>query len=380
MTSGSVNTASYWEQESFLYRRNLVIVGSGIVGLATALMVSRQRPQWSILVIDRGTLPDGASTKNAGFACFGSPSELLADVETSGWDSMVSLVKRRWQGLGLLRKLVGESNMQYTPSGGYEVFDHHQQNLYERCLAGIPELNEALSFIGPEVFGQSTSLGDHGLQSYYGMLQCPYEAAIDPGRMMAKLISECLTAGIQFLNGLQITSLEDRGDYVEILGNGYVIKSDLVLLSTNAFTRKLLPEIDVYPARNQVLVTTPISNLKLQGVFHHDHGYVYFRNIGNRLLIGGGRNKFADQERTDVMTTTDNVVDYLIHLLQTKIIPGKVFDIEYKWSGIIGLGPDKTPIAEWQSDRIFAACRMGGMGISIGALISESATKEIISR
>jgi glycine/D-amino acid oxidase-like deaminating enzyme len=44
------------------------------------------------------------------------------------------------------------------------------------------------------------------------------------------------------------------------------------------------------PARAQVLITKPIDSLKIKGTFHMDRGYYYFRNIDNRVLIGGGRN------------------------------------------------------------------------------------------
>ena len=35
-----------------------------------------------ILVLEKGILPQGASTKNAGFACFGSLSEIIDDLKT----------------------------------------------------------------------------------------------------------------------------------------------------------------------------------------------------------------------------------------------------------------------------------------------------------
>jgi gamma-glutamylputrescine oxidase len=380
MTGKQASRASYWERETFLFHRNLIIIGSGIVGLCAALAARKERPDCSILVIDRGTLPQGASTKNAGFACYGSPSELLADIETSGWDAMASLVERRWNGVRILKSLVGEKAMQYDPCGGYEVFDHDQRDLYERCLAFLPRFNEAFSFMGDDVFRPGNGTEEHGLNRFDAIIDCQYEAALNPGRMMEKLLDTCRTEGIQFLNGLQVTGLEEDGNKVVISGNGYEISSDWALLATNAFTGRLLPSIDLYPARNQVLVTSPIANLQLKGVYHHDYGYVYFRPVGDRILIGGARNKFADQEKTDELSTTDNVVGHLIELLKTKIIPGKPFQIDYQWSGILGLGPEKSPILEWQSDRIFAACRLGGMGVAIGAHVGQTAAKAITSR
>jgi len=37
-------------------------------------------PNAKIIVIEKGMLPQGASTKNARFACFGTVSEILEDI------------------------------------------------------------------------------------------------------------------------------------------------------------------------------------------------------------------------------------------------------------------------------------------------------------
>ena len=73
---------SYWELKSWLTNVDYTIVGSGIVGLNTALNLKKRFPKANILVLERGVLPQGASTKNAGFACFGSLSEILDDLKS----------------------------------------------------------------------------------------------------------------------------------------------------------------------------------------------------------------------------------------------------------------------------------------------------------
>ena len=63
---------SFWEKESFLNRSDYVIIGSGIVGLSAALHLKQREKGKKVTVLERGILPSGASTKNAGFACIGS--------------------------------------------------------------------------------------------------------------------------------------------------------------------------------------------------------------------------------------------------------------------------------------------------------------------
>ena len=63
-------------------------------------------------------------------------------------------------------------------------------------------------------------------------------------------------------------------------------------------TASLLPNIGITagitPARGQIIVTEPIDDLPWTGCHHFDEGFYYFRNIGNRVLLGGARNQDFD--------------------------------------------------------------------------------------
>ena len=61
---------SFWEQQQWFSNIDYTIVGSGIVGLFCALNLRELYPKAKILVLERDSLPNGASTKKAGFACF----------------------------------------------------------------------------------------------------------------------------------------------------------------------------------------------------------------------------------------------------------------------------------------------------------------------
>ena len=77
------NTFSYWERTAFIDNADIIIIGSGLVGLSAALHLKKQAPALNVLVLERGFLPTGASTKNAGFACFGTISEQISYLKKS---------------------------------------------------------------------------------------------------------------------------------------------------------------------------------------------------------------------------------------------------------------------------------------------------------
>jgi glycine/D-amino acid oxidase-like deaminating enzyme len=106
---------------------------------------------------------------------------------------------------------------------------------------------------------------------------------------------------------------------------------------------------------------------------HYDKGYFYFRNVGNRLLFGGGRNLDFATEKTTTFGLTSLVQNKLEELLRDVILPGKQPKIEQRWSGIMGLGPTKTTIVKKITNGLYCAVRMGGMGVAIGTLVGEEA-------
>ena len=106
---------SYWELKNWFTDINYTIVGSGIVGLHTALQLRKRFPKSKILILEKGILPQGASTKNAGFACFGSLSEIIDDLKSHTEEEVIQLISKRWQGLQLLRKRLGDEILDFKP-------------------------------------------------------------------------------------------------------------------------------------------------------------------------------------------------------------------------------------------------------------------------
>jgi gamma-glutamylputrescine oxidase len=370
---------SYWEQKQFLSQNDVIVIGSGIVGLSTAIFLKKKSPKLKVLIIERGVLPSGASTKNAGFACFGSPTEILDDLKQSSKDSVLSTIEMRWQGLELLRTTLSDKLIDYKPLGGFEIFS--DKLAYENCLTELSFLN---SFI-KEAIGKPTTyqakheaISENGFKTIKGVIKNRYEGQLDTGKMMHSLLALAQSLGVQILNGIEVRSISDLISFVNVETTIGVLKTNKVVVATNGFAAQLLNTKLVQPARAQVLITKPISNLKLNGSFHFDKGYYYFRNIDNRILLGGGRNLDFKGETTTEMITTPVIQTALETLLKELIIPYSKVEVEMRWAGIMGVGHEKKPIIQAVSSNVIAAVRMGGMGVAIGSKVGQTVAKMII--
>ena len=151
------------------------------------------------------------------------------------------------------------------------------------------------------------------------------------------------------------------------------IEFNKLIVCTNGFSHRLIANVDVQPARNQVIITEPVDDFSLDGCYHMHKGYVYFREVNSRLILGGGRHLAKEVETTDELDNTKQIINYLKDLAETKILKGKEVKIERMWSGILGVGSDKMPIVKKLDDNIMIAIRMGGMGVAIGSYIGKVA-------
>ncbi|WP_313806598.1 FAD-dependent oxidoreductase [Flavobacterium sp.] len=361
---------SYWELKNWFSNVDFTVVGSGIVGLHTALRLRERFPESKILVLEKGALPEGASTKNAGFACFGSLSEIIEDLRNYSEEDVIQLIQKRWNGLQLLRKRLGDSVIDFKPYGGYELFLKEDESTYSECLQKLPFVNDILkSLFKTDVFTKEVDRFDFkGIHEY--LIFNPFEGQIDTGNMMQALLKEAHANSILILNQQDVTEFQDFENGVSIKTNDFVFNSKKVLFATNGFAGKLTSN-EVRPARAQVLITEPIPNLDIKGTFHIDGGYYYFRNIENRILFGGGRNLDFEGETTTAFGLTEKIQNRLDSLLKEVILPNTDYKIAHRWSGIMGLGAHKKPIVEQMSSNVYCGVRLGGMGVAIGSLVGQ---------
>ncbi|MGJ8659352.1 MAG: NAD(P)/FAD-dependent oxidoreductase [Cellulophaga fucicola] len=361
---------SYWEHKTWLSAVDFTIIGSGIVGLNCALHLRARFPNAKILILEKGMLPQGASTKNAGFACFGSISEILSDLERHTETEVVALVKKRLDGINLLRTNLGDSAIGYKNYGGHELFLETNSNLYEHCLEKMTSVNTLLKSVFKEdpFVASQNSFNFKKIQENY--ITHKHESQIDTGKMMQSLLQKVYQQGILILNNTTVKTFTALDTSVAVQTDTFALQTKKLIVATNGFAAQLLNE-KVKPARAQVLVTRPIENLHIKGTFHLDEGYYYFRNIDNRILFGGGRNLDFKAEETTEFGQTQLVQHQLEKILKETILPNTPFRVDQRWSGIMGVGKQKNPIVKQVASNVYCGVRLGGMGIAIGSLVGK---------
>mgnify|MGYP002370108971 CR=1 FL=1 len=363
---------SFWEARTLFKQSDLAIIGAGIVGLSTAISFKKKHPLARVVVFERGWMQDGASTKNAGFACFGSVGELCDDLTSMPSETVFETLAMRWQGLKTLRKRLGDKNLRFEKHGGFELFDNEVQ--LDAYRGQLDMLNRKVKeYTGQrKCFSVVNNPIRHFGSSKHAFFNC-YEGQLDTGLMMQNLRWLAMSLKIELFFNTPVTALESLVGKVSIATTHGEFFARNVVVATNGFAARLLNIKDVRPARAQVLVTKPIHGLQLKGTFHYQKGYYYFRNIDGRILLGGGRNLDFEGETTYAQGISEPIQNELNRLLGERIVKGRRVEVERRWSGIMGVGSEKKPIIKAYRRNIIAAVRMGGMGVAIGTLVGEKA-------
>ena len=146
----NIEQLSYWERKTYFEEVDFLIIGAGIVGFSTAIELKNKYPDAKILILERGYLPSGASSKNAGFACFGSVTELLDDLTKMDESKVWETVANRWNGLQNLKQLIGEKNLELESNGSWDLIMPDEINSISEINSKLPYLNAKIEEITGE--------------------------------------------------------------------------------------------------------------------------------------------------------------------------------------------------------------------------------------
>jgi glycine/D-amino acid oxidase-like deaminating enzyme len=297
---------------------------------------------------------------------------------------MLQLVEMRFKGLEKIQKYFDDDVTDFELCGGYELYDNSNKVSSDQLQENINYIN---SFFKPVTGKKKTyKLVDETIQTFgFGntkhLIKNNLEGYLHSGKLIQALLSKVQGMGVQVFTQTEIKSFERSGDTIELQTTPKItLSTSQLLICTNAFAKDLLPEEDIVPARGQVLLTSPIDNLPWKGTFHSDEGFYYFRNLGNKVLLGGARNKAFEEERTTDMSTTGFIQSHLENYLDEVVIPNfkGQYTIENRWAGIMAMGSEKMPIVKEVQPNIFCCIRMSGMGVALAPVVSQQVAEMML--
>ena len=359
-----METQPFWLEESRpavatreLDHIDIAVIGAGITGCACAGALAREGKR--VRVYDARGVGEGASGRNGGFALRGAAARYDVARETYGADAARELWLRTEDAVDRLESLAGDA---FWRTGSLRL----AADVEERVE--IEGEYEALRADGFEVEWREEL--PHLRPDFRGAIFHPTDGAVQPAAFVQRLADLAVDAGVAFAAHRRINSLDE-------------IEAEQIVIATDGSGRGLLPELDeaLWPARGQVIATTPISERLFECPHYARHGFDYWQQLRDgRIVLGGFRDFSILTEMTDDETTTEPIQDaldaFLVELL------GELPEVTHRWAGIFGLTQDLLPLVGPVPghDGVWVAAGYSGHGNVFGLLCGEVVADALLGR
>ena len=332
-------TVSLWQRPPTV-EADVVIVGGGVIGTATAWALRRLAPDLRVAILEAERLAHGASGRNAGFLLLGTASDYASAVERYGRDAARRIRAFTAEAFRLAadvgrRRAVGFQTTGAVIAGS----DSDEADRLRQSRALLAE-----DGVETEWWDPADLDGGIGAVGFEGALFVPEGGAIDPARLVRALADE---SHAEVHTGWRAAHVESDAGRVRLKaeGGGEAV-ADRVLLATNAYLPTLVPALAhvVRPVRAQMLATAPVLPTLPVPVYSHE-GYYYVRQRADgRVLLGGARHLHRDAEVGYEDATTDALQTSLRDYLTAHFPALADAPVERRWSGTMGFSPDGLPV------------------------------------
>ncbi|MEO8391908.1 MAG: L-2-hydroxyglutarate oxidase [Chloroflexota bacterium] len=243
---------------------DVIIVGGGIVGLATARELLSRQPRYRLVVVEKeAAMARHQSGHNSGVIHSGiyyAPGSLKAQACVAGHDAMMQFCREKGIAFDLCGKVIVALN---------ENELHRLNELYKRgTLNGVQDLE----MIGPERLRELEPYAA-GIQAIYS----PNTGIVDYGKVAQAYASDIRAAGGEIVTGCEVRSIR-RGEpnILEVTGSigEQEIRAAQVITCGGLYSDKLAqmttPELDVriVPFRGDYYILRPEKRSMVKGLIY----------------------------------------------------------------------------------------------------------------
>jgi glycine/D-amino acid oxidase-like deaminating enzyme/bacterioferritin-associated ferredoxin len=304
-----ITTVSRNVTASLMTDTNVLVIGAGVIGIATALFLAREGVE--VMIVDRDVSNSQASGGNAGSLHL----QLLSfdfsdqeDVENTPAACALPLQKmgvNAWQ--ELQREIGADFELEIT--GGLMLAKNMRDLEFLRRKAAL----ETSCGIDVEILA-NTDLGKMAPMVAKGMAGaafCPGEGKINPLLATPLLLSEALNSGARISENTAVMDIRcEKGRYVVTTNNGRISCQKIVNAAggwTASIASLIGVTLPVKTAPQQMIVTEPVDSV-IDHLMALAKRHLTMKQVANgNIIIGGGWPAGYESESGRAVTLKENI-------------------------------------------------------------------------
>ena len=344
-----------WRSPSPKKKYNVIIVGAGGHGLATAYYLGRNFGITDVAVIEKGWLGGGNTGRNTTII----RSNYLQDPSAAIYEKARSLYETLSQDLNY--------NVMFSPRGVMMLAQtHHEIRGYQRTVHANALQGVATEFIGPkQVKALCPIINLNGPR--YPILGALWQARGGTARhdavawgyaracsdMGIDIVQQCEVTGIDVTNG-KVTGVQTSQGAIGCRKLGIVVAGHSSVLANLAGFR-----LPVESVALQALVSEPVKPcMDVVVMANTVHGYMSQSDKGE-MVIGGGADGYNNYTQRGSFHHVEETVRALV---ETFPIISRLKMLRW-WGGIVDMTGDRSPIiSKTPLENCFINCGWGTGG------------------